>query len=268
MKWGTLKERGIFHGNYICIVHLNSNENSRKNGLLFRFYEQRHPRKNKYMILLAVLAHKWISAKNSFPFSVSASSKSWITFLLYPFNKMMCLFFFRKTESTNSYLTRGLRVSHIQLVAKRFHIIRNTLKNFLHFPERVWFKQKEHISGVQEFLRVTDELLTRGTVIKIRQSGVHLLHWSGSNATFALVNDSENCNDKPGWIYSFVSDLRTARNNSPWLYGFVEVRSTHFKQQRTPRERYYPWKDEQKHLTRFCPISSLTAVKFAVPKGL
>ena len=173
MKWGTLKERGIFHGNYICIVHLNSNENSRKKWLLFRFYEQRHPRKNKYMILLAVLAHKWISAKNSFPFSVSASSKSWITFLLYPFNKMMCLFFFRKTESTNSYLTRGLRVGHIQLVAKRFHIILNTLKNFLHFPDRVWFKQKEHISsGVQEFLRVTDELLTRGTVIKIRQFGV------------------------------------------------------------------------------------------------
>ena len=76
MKWDTLKERGIFHGNYICIVHSNSNENSRKKWLLFRFYEQRYPRKNKYMILLAVLAHKWISAKNSFPFSVSASSKS------------------------------------------------------------------------------------------------------------------------------------------------------------------------------------------------
>ena len=264
MKWGTLKERGILHGNYICIVHLNSNENSRKKWLLFRFYEQRHPRKNKYMILLAVLAHKWISAKNSFPFSVSASSKSWITFLLYPFNKMMCLFFSEKQSQQILTLLGGLEWVTSNLSQKGFILFSTRWRIFSTSPTEFDFSKKNTSPPVsRNFCESRTSFLPGGRLSRFASLGsslYHLLHWSGSNATFALVNDSENCNDKPGWIYSFVSDLRTARNNSPWLYGFVEVRSTHFKQQRTPREKYYPWKDGQKKfnsiLPNFIPHSS------------
>ena len=36
----------------------------------------------------------------------------------------------------------------------------------------------------------------------------HSLHWSGSNATIALVSDSENCNDEPGRIFQIYELLK------------------------------------------------------------
>ena len=184
-----------------------------------------------------------------------------------------CVSFFSEKQSQQILtLLGGLEWVTSNLSQKGFKLFSTRWRIFSTSPTKFDLSKKNTSPPVsRNFCESRTSFLPGGRLSRFASLGsslYHLLHWSGSNATFALVNDSENCNDKPGWVYSFVSDLRTARNNSPWLYGFVEVRSTHFKQQRTPREEYYPWKDGQKNLTRYCPISSLTAVKFAVPKGL
>ena len=70
----------------------------------------------------------------------------------------------------------------------------------------------------------------------------HSLHWSGSNATIALVSNSENCNDEPGRIFQ--------------IYELFKITlSDYFKQQRTLREECHSCQDPPKKLIRYCQIS-------------
>ena len=137
-------------------------------------------------------------------------------------------------------------MSHIQIVTKMFHIILNTLKNFLHFSSKVGFKQKEYISSrVQEFCESRTSFLPGGRLSRFASLGsslYHSLHWSGSNATIALVSDSENCNDEPGRIYQIYELLKITL-------------SDYFKQQRTLREECHSCQDGPKKLIRYCQIS-------------
>ena len=68
----------------------------------------------------------------------------------------------------------------------------------------------------------------------------HSLHWSGSNATIALVSDSENCNDEPGRIFQIYELLKITL-------------SDYFKQQRTLREECHSCQDGPKTFNSILP---------------
>lgn len=68
----------------------------------------------------------------------------------------------------------------------------------------------------------------------------HSLHWSGSNATIALVSDSENCNDEPGRIFQIYELLKITL-------------SDYFKQQRTSREECHSCQDVPKTFNSILP---------------